>query len=167
MFVIADQNAARIGGQRRLAGAGEAEEDRRVFRVVRRVVGRAVHRHHALFRQEIVEDREDRFLVFARIGRAADQDQFLFKTDGDDGFRSAAVFRRISQERRAIDHGEFRRELRQLRHFGTAQQVPDEEAVPGEFRHHAHVQTISRVSAAEKVLHEVFAAFHVLEHVGL
>src|SRR3546814_4031921 len=42
MLVVADQRARRVGRQGRLAGAAEAEEDRRV--AVRTDVRRAVHR---------------------------------------------------------------------------------------------------------------------------
>ena len=45
MLVVADQHAVRVGRQRRLAGAGEAEEDRHV--AVLADVGRAMHRHDA------------------------------------------------------------------------------------------------------------------------
>ncbi len=37
---------------------------------------------------------------------------------------------------------------------GAAQQVADEQAVPGQFGHHAHVQPVRRVGAGVKVLHE-------------
>src|SRR4051794_19273971 len=44
-LVVADQRAVRIGRQRGLAGAGEAEEQRAV--AVLADVRRAMHRHHA------------------------------------------------------------------------------------------------------------------------
>ena len=56
VLVVADQRAVRIGRQRGLAGAGQAEEDRGV--AVRADIGRAVHRHHALGGQVVVQRGE-------------------------------------------------------------------------------------------------------------
>ena len=75
VLVVADQPASGIGGQRGLAGAGETEEEGRV--AVRTDVRRAVHRHHRLQREEIVQDREDRFLDLAGVARVADDAELL------------------------------------------------------------------------------------------
>ena len=72
VLVVADQPAIRIARQRRLAGAGQAEEERGVAGLAD--VGRAVHREHALQRQQVVEDREDRLLVLAGVAGAGDDD---------------------------------------------------------------------------------------------
>jgi hypothetical protein len=53
VFVVADQRAVGVGRQRGLAGARQAEEHRGV--ALRADVGRAVHRHHALRGQQVVE----------------------------------------------------------------------------------------------------------------
>jgi hypothetical protein len=45
MFVVADQAAVRVGGQRGLAGAGQAEEQRGF--AVAADIGAAMHRQHA------------------------------------------------------------------------------------------------------------------------
>ena len=71
MLVVADQAALRIARERRLAGARQTEEERRV--AVRADVRRAVHRQHALQRQRVVENREDRLLDLAGVVRAADE----------------------------------------------------------------------------------------------
>ena len=72
VLVVADQMALGIGGQRRLPGAGETEEDRHV--AVLADVRRAVHREDALERQPVVHQREDRLLDLARVEGAADED---------------------------------------------------------------------------------------------
>ena len=65
MLIIADQGARRVGGQRGLAGAGKPEKYGRF--AVRADIGRAVHAHHPLGRQQIVHDGEDRLLHLAGI----------------------------------------------------------------------------------------------------
>jgi len=52
VLVITDQRPARIGRKRRFAGARKAEEDCRV--TCRAHVGRAVHGHDALRRQQVI-----------------------------------------------------------------------------------------------------------------
>ncbi len=99
MLVVAHQRARRIRGQRRLARAGEAEEDGRL--AVGADIGRAMHRHDALGRQEIVEDREDRLLHLAGIRRSADEDHALGEVDRDHRAGVAAVDFRIGLEARA------------------------------------------------------------------
>src|SRR3546814_7502391 len=53
-----DLRARRVGRQRRLASARKAEEDRGV--ALGTDVRRAVHRHHALYREQIVRSEERR-----------------------------------------------------------------------------------------------------------
>ncbi len=96
MLVVADQRAAGIGRQGRLARARQAEEHRR--RSVRAHIGRAVHRHDAGRRQQIVEQAEDRLLHLARIARTADQDQLLGHVDRNDRRGPAAMTRRVGTE---------------------------------------------------------------------
>jgi hypothetical protein len=126
MFVIADQRAVGRGGERGLAGAGQAEEHGGVDRVAGGVVRRAMHRHHALGGQEVVQDGEDRLLVFPRIGGVGDQHGLFVEVQHDGGFGAAAMAGRIGLERRAVDHRPFGGEAVQLGPFGAAQKVADE-----------------------------------------
>ena len=48
----------------------------------------------------------------------------------------------------------------------AAQQVADEQAVPGELGHHADVQAVLGVGAGVEVLHEELGAADVVAHVG-
>ncbi len=131
------------------------------------MVGRAVHRHHALFRQDVVEQRKDRFFVLAGIGGIADQNQLLVEVQRDDGFRTAAVFRRVGLEAGAVDDGEIGHEAGQFRGLGAPQQVADEKPVPCQFRHDPHIKAQRRISAAIEVLNEIVLAFHMLQHIGM
>jgi hypothetical protein len=124
VLVVADQRAVRIGGERRLAGAGEAEEDRGV--AVLAGVGGAMHRHHLLRRQQIVEDGEDGLLHLARVARAANQDDLAGEVAGDDRLAPRAVPFRISAERWQIDNRQFRSKVRQLFHQRADQEIADE-----------------------------------------
>ena len=56
VLVVADQRALRVGRQRRLAGAGKAEEDRGV--TVGADIRRAMHRHHVALGEVIVQRGE-------------------------------------------------------------------------------------------------------------
>ena len=85
MFIIADQRAIRSRRKRGFPGARQAKEHRGIDRIARRMVGRAMHRHHAFFRQQIVQQGKNRLLVFTRIGGIADQDQMLVEIHRDDG----------------------------------------------------------------------------------
>ena len=75
VLVVADEMALRIGGERRLARAAEAEEQRRRAGLFVGG-GRAVHREHAALRREVVRDGEDAFLHLAGVFGAED-DEFL------------------------------------------------------------------------------------------
>ena len=83
VLVVANEGAVRVGGERRLAGAGEAEKDRRIALLAD--VGRAMHRHDVLRGQEVVEVGENRLLHFACVARAADQNDLAGEVAGDDG----------------------------------------------------------------------------------
>ena len=119
VLVVADEDAVRIGRQRGLAGAGEAEEQRDVAVVAD--VCRAMHRHHALRRQIEVQRGEDRLLHLAGIGRVADQDDLLGEVDRDDGVGAHAVTLWIGLERGQVDDGEIGDEAGELGALGADQ----------------------------------------------
>ena len=150
-----------IGGERGLAGAGEAEEQRDV--TVLADIGRAVHRHHALRRQVEVERGEYRLLHLARIGRAADQHDLAGEIDRHHrvGALAAAVTLGVRLERRQVDDRHLGRERRELRAIGTDQELADEQRVPGVFGEHANLDAVFRIGAAEQVLREQLLAADV------
>ena len=118
VLVVADQAALRVGGERRLAGARKAEEQRHVAR--RPHIRGAVHREDAARGQQVIHDRERRLLHLAGIAGAADQHDALFEIDDDAGLRVGAVLGGVRLE--------FRREQdRELgRHRGLRRIRPDE-----------------------------------------
>ena len=137
VLVVADQRAVRIGRERGLAGAGQAEEQRAI--AVRADIGRAMHRHDVLRRQIEVERGEHRLLHLAGVRRAADQHDLAGEIDRHHGvgaFASAMTLG-VGLERRQIDDGEFGHEARELCVLGTDQQLADEQRVPGIFREDA------------------------------
>ena len=79
MLIIADQAASRVGGESRFAGAAQAEEQRHIVRVLGIDIRRAMHREHAFQRQQVIQNREDRFLQLARICRIPNDRKFLLE----------------------------------------------------------------------------------------
>ena len=72
---------------------------------------------------------------------------------------------RIRLEAGAVDDREIGGEIVKVGPFGAAQHVADEQAVPGQFGHHAHVDGTGRVGTACQILHEIVAALHMFDHV--
>ena len=165
VLVVADQRAVRIGRQRGLAGAGQAEEDRGV--ALGSDIGRAVHRHHALGGQIIVQRGEDRLLHLAGIIRPADQDDLAGEIDRDDVLGAHAVTFGIGAEARHVDDGEFGHEIPERRGLGADQQRADEQRVPGEFGEDPGLDLEARIGAAIEILREQRHAFGMLEEVGV
>ena len=166
-FVVADERAVRVGRQRGLAGARQAEEQRALL-AVRRDVGRAVHRHDVLGRKVEIQCREHRLLHLARVRTAADQNDLVGEIDRNlrVGAFAAAMTLGVRLERRQIDDGEFGREGGQFSQFRTDQKLADEQRVPGIFGEDADLDAIGRIGAAVEVLREQLLAFAVRAEVG-
>ena len=154
----------RIARERRLARAGQSEEERGVAVVAD--VGRAVHREHALQRKDVIEDGEDRFLDFAGVVRAADEHELLAEVDEDEDLGARPVLGRVALEVRRIDHRELGSMRRALRRVGLRQKhVAREQIVPGEFIHDANGQLVLRVGAAPGVEDVEFLILQIRHHV--
>src|SRR3546814_703808 len=150
MLVVADQRTRGIGRQRRLAGAREAEEDRGV--AVRPDIRRTVHRHHALYGEQIVEDAEYRLLHLAGIGGAADQHELLGEIDRDHRLAARAMLRGIGTKARQVDDRIFAVERREFGRGRAAEQGTDELAVPREFGDDLDADAMLGLRAAEGLL---------------
>ena len=164
MFVVADQPAFRIRGKGGLARAGQPEEQRAVTLLPD--VGGAVHREHALQRQQVVEDAEDRFLELACVARAADQNRALCEAHDDERPRLGSVDRRIGVELGCMKHLKPRRKARQLAVGGAQEHVVDEEGVPGVGRDEANRQPERRIRPRVHVADEELLRGEVRCHVG-
>ena len=92
VLVVADERALRIGRKRRLAGAGEAEEDGDVAGFARCWPSSASE-STSRSGMQVVHDRENGLLDLARVARAADQDQPLAEVEQDEGAAIRAVTR--------------------------------------------------------------------------
>lgn len=101
VLVVADQRAVGVGRERRLARAGEAEEERDV--AVLALVGRRVQRQHVVDDGHLVEqDGEDALLHLARVLGAQDDHLLVGKVNGDRGARGHAFGEAVGRERARI-----------------------------------------------------------------
>ena len=125
-----------------------------------------MHRQHAAQRQQVIQDREDRFLVLTGVTRAADQDFTRREVHRDGHIRSRAVTRRIRLERRRRHHGELRLEAGEVRRRRHDEQIADEQVLPRELMDEANRQAIFRIGARVEVLHEELLALQVVDDVA-
>ena len=166
VLVVAEQNSMRIGRQRGLAGAGQAEKQRALAFMAD--VSRAVHRHDALRRQVEIERGEYRFLDLTRVRTAADQHDLPREIDRHHGvgaFAPAVAFA-VGLERRQIDDGQFGHELDEFGALGADQELMDEQRMPGQFSKDAGLDLVFRIGAAVEILREQFLALAVRDEVG-
>ena len=131
------------------------------------MVGRTVHRQDTFVGQQVVQQREHRLLVLARVFGIADQDQLFVEIHRDHGFASATMPHRVCLERRAVDHRPFRHKAVQFRPVGTPQQVTDEQGMPGQLGHDAYIQPVQRIGPGVKILSKIVATLHMRQHIGV
>ena len=142
VLVVADEHAVLGGGERRLAGAGEAEEDRGAVRTGVHVAG-AVHRENIILDGEkVVHHGEDGLLDLARILGADDENDALLEVDEDSGLGVRAVNLRVELELGCRHHHEVRSaEVPELLLGGTHEHLADEERLA---RHLADCEDLAR-----------------------
>ncbi|CCK04198.1 hypothetical protein BN129_2956 [Cronobacter sakazakii 701] len=163
VFVIANKAAFRIGGKRRLAGAGEAKEYRYIafFTDIRR----AVHRGDAFQRQQVVHNREHAFFHLAAVPGAANQ---LHPFGQVKGYKVLGIQPLLLPVRvrafRAVHHDEIRLEAFQFILGRANKHVFNEMRLPGHFGNKTHRQTAVRVSAAKSVDDEKTFTGELLRH---
>ena len=102
VLVVSDEEALRVGGQRRLARARKPEEDRNVFVVTE--VGAAVHREDALFGHQVMHDREDALLHLSGVLSAKDDELALFEVDGNARVAVDTVYRFVGRLRARVEN---------------------------------------------------------------
>ena len=169
VLVVADQAALRVGAERGLAGAGEAEEDGHVRRIVLRHVGRAVHREHADLGEVVVHGVEDRLLDLARVPGADDEHQLSLQALDDAELVLDAVLGGVLKlQARGIDDGPVVGPVRQLVRLGVDEERLGEQAVPGLLGEDRDLEAVGGVRAGVSVeTEDVLLGAHVLHHLGV
>ena len=165
VLVIADQRPLGVGRQRRLPGARQPEEQRRVAGAAE--VGGAMHREDAALGQQVIEDREDRFLELAGVARAPDQDRPLAEVDHNERPGMGAVQRRIGVQLGSVQHGPRGRKSDEIGGAGAEEHVVHEQGVPRARRDEADAEAVIRVRAGEQVADEQLLRGQVSERGGL
>ena len=166
VLVVADEQARGVGGKRRLAGAGKAEEDARLAGGGVDV-GAAVHGQHAVLeRQEVVHHREDGLLDLAAVAGASDNDLLAVHIEDDRrGLEAVAIARAHVGGRR--EHGDVRTaEHVELVLRGTHEHVLNEERLVRALADDHDLTGVLTIRTREAADHEQVAALrHVTRHV--
>src|SRR5205814_6533454 len=100
------QATLRVGRQRGLARTRQAEEKSHPSVIAD--IGRTMHGQNSAGWQQVIQNREYRFLDLARVFGARNDHRALLKVDGDAGLRSGAISRRIRIEGRSEEYRELR-----------------------------------------------------------
>ena len=159
VLVVADQHALGVCGQGGLAGAGKAEEQGGV--AVSADVGGAVHREDVDFGQDIIHDREDALLDFARILRTGNQHDFLFIVDQDRRFAVSVVDFGDAFEARCRNDGEIGREVLELIGCRTDQKLVDEQVLRSKFVDDTETLGVFWIGTRETVEDEQLAVLQI------
>ena len=151
MLVVADEMALGVGGQRRLARAAEAEEQRRRAGLfVGR--GRAVHREHSALRRQVVRDGEDALLHLAGVFGAEDDELLVLNAEIDARRRAHAGGELVGGKCARIDNDELRlAETCQFLLRGADEHGVHEERVIRPRADDADLDAILRIPAREAV----------------
>jgi hypothetical protein len=161
VLVVADEVAFRVGGQRGLAGAGKAEEQRDA--AIFADVGGAVHGQHVLAGQQEVLHGEHGFLHFTGVVHAGNQHLALGEIQDDAAVGIGAVAVGQALEAGGVDHLPFIF-LAGVVFVGRDEEVLAEQAVPGGFGGDLHRQVMLRVGAHVQVGDELVAFADVALH---
>ncbi len=124
-----------------------------------------MHRHHIAIRQQVVQNREDRFLHLAGIFGPGDQDDFACEVDGNTGLRPGPILLGNRAKFRRVDHRKFRF-VRGVVRLANEELAP-KKGMPRALRNHPHGQGILRIGPAETVLHEHFFVLEEADDAGV
>ena len=165
VLVVSDQRALGVGGQRRLAGARQAEEHGRV--AVRPHVGGAVHRQHVGLREQVVHHGEDRLLDLARVARAADQHHPAAEIEDDEYRGVRAVDLGVRVKAGALNDRELWFVVADRIQRRAEEHVSREHAVPCVLRHDPDRNPVLGIGTGPQVLHEDSAPLQVGAHAAV
>mmetsp|Transcript_40347 Transcript_40347/g.90695 ORF Transcript_40347/g.90695 Transcript_40347/m.90695 type:complete len:384 (-) Transcript_40347:71-1222(-) len=155
MLIIAKQQTIWVSGQGGLASARQAKEQSSVS--VMALVGRAVHGHDAIQRQQVVHDAKHALLHLTTILGTTNDGQSLLNVEGHIVLSLQAVLLPLGVLGQAsVDDGEVGLEVGDLLVGGRAHKhVAHEVAVPGPLGVHANALLGLGVGAAPAIEHVV------------
>ncbi|GIX63970.1 uncharacterized protein BcabD6B2_34050 [Babesia caballi] len=143
VLVVADELARRVRRQRRLAGAGEPEEQRHV--AARADVARRVQRQQALERHQVHHEREDALFHLARILRPQNHHLHPLVAQADGRRARNALGVAVAREGARVVEHEVRLEGAQLLRGRLDQQVLHKERVVRARADDPHADAVLRV----------------------
>ena len=150
VLVVANELTRGFGRKRRFAGARKTKEETGIAVVA--FVGRAVHGKEALLRHEIIHDREDALLHFARILGAEDDEFAALKVEVDGSRRSEGFSCRVGNKLPGVEDDVVRfAKAGELFLRGTDQHVVHEERMIGASADDTNLETIFRIPTGESV----------------
>ncbi len=160
-LVVTDEVSVGFGRQGGLARARKTKEHGRVaFSLAD--VGRGVEAQHALEREQVVHDGEDRFLDLTGVAGAADDDHLPIHVEQDECLAAGVLLVWIGLEVRALDDRVVGLEARQ----DVGVELSDEhgtckEVVPGMLGDHPDLDAVVGVGSGITVLDEDVLVLHV------
>ena len=147
VLVVADQQPIRVCRKRCLAGARQAEEQGHI--AIGPGVGGAVHRQHAMGREQVVLHAEHRLFHLAGVTQARKQHAATREVDHHRGIGGGPVPFGLADESRCIEHvpkrlaGRVELVRRDEKRLG-------EQRMPGVFRRHVDRQVVFGIRADMK-----------------
>jgi hypothetical protein len=162
VLVVADQRTIGIGGKGRLAGTGEAEEERHI--TVPTDIRPTVHGKYILSGKYVIEVTEHTLLDFTGVTRTGDSDQSPPEIEDDRRIRIGAVPGRFAVEVGRRQYGKAGGEGGPFLGGKADEELVSEQGMPGVLRHHPYPQAMRRVGACPGVQHIGRALIEVHGH---
>src|SRR5258708_20176214 len=149
MLIVANQAAAGVSRETRLACTGKAKEERHI--ATGSDVGRAVHGQHPLGRQYKVEHGKNRLFHFASVLCAGDQDEPLFKVDNDSHLGACTKRARVSMKIRDTEDGETGMRAGQIVLVSTQEDLSSKKIMPGHLSNYLIGHTVTNTTGARAI----------------
>ena len=164
MLVIAKKCSFWICRERGFPRARKAKKHGDIARFPH--VRRAVHRHHFLLRQNIVEISENGFFHFPSVFSATNQNNLACKITCNHRFTAAAMARGVCLERRHVHNRHFRIKGGQFIQSWTNKQIADEQGMPCHLGVNTGTNAMGRVSTTVKILRKQLFSHRMLFKIG-